>query len=295
METNMRVLMSIVMALTLCCVASGQTTGEIQAHVEYLASDDLGGRKPGSTGMDKAIEYVQGEFKAMDLDAYRQVIRVRGVTCQNTMFVLPGRTDDRIVIGAHLDHIGTARKRGDGIYNGADDNASGCALVIAMAKELVKTEPECTIEFHFYTGEESGLIGSKAYVNNPLVDIEHYRFMLCLDMVGRLRTTGLIGGEDEFPFDDAVVALFDKYPFASGITWTEDTDDSDHSPWFKVGVPALLLHTGLHDEYHQPDDEADKINYEGMLRVCEYALDIVRSIDRDIHPAPVVVSPYILH
>lgn len=290
----MLLLDALLVAVLLLSSADGQTVEDMQTHVEYLASDDLGGRAPGSDGMDKAAAYVQAEFEKLGMTAYRQEVRVRGVTCQNTIFVLPGRTEDRIVVGAHLDHLGTARGRGDKIYNGADDNASGCAMVIETAKQLAKTTPACTIEFHFYTGEEAGLIGSAAYVKTPLADIEQYRLMLCLDMVGRLQHNGLIG-IGGFPFEDVLGDLFEKYPFASDITWAKDTEDSDHSSWWKAGVPAVILHTGLHDEYHRPDDEADKINYPGMVSVCEYAVDIMKSIDRELHPPTVIITPYVFH
>jgi Zn-dependent M28 family amino/carboxypeptidase len=241
--------------------------------------------------MDKAIAYVKGEFEKLDMEAFSQIVKVRNVNCKNTIFVLPGRTDDRVVIGAHLDHIGTGRRGVDRIYNGADDNATGCAMMIAMARRLSEKELGCTTEFHFYTGEEAGLIGSKAYVKTPIAEIHQYQFMMNLDMVGRLRQPGLIG-DDEFPFASQLEPLYLEYPFAAGITWTEDTKDSDHSSWWSVGVPAVILHTGLHDDYHKPSDESDKINYQGMVDITEYALDMFVRIDRQLRPS--AVSPYVL-
>jgi Zn-dependent M28 family amino/carboxypeptidase len=282
---------ALLVAVLLLSSADGQTVEEMRAHVEYLSSDDLGGRAPGSKGMDKAIAYVKGEM--LDMEAFSQSVRVRNVNCQNTVFVLPGRTDNRMVIGAHLDHIGVGKRGVDRIYNGADDNASGCAMVIAMARQLSEKHLGCTTEFHFYTGEEAGLIGSKAYVKDPLVPLEGYKFMMNLDMVGRLRPHGLIGGPI-FPFEPVLEPLYLAYPFAAGITWTSDTEDSDHSSWWTVGVPAAILHTGLHDDYHKTSDEADKINYQGMVDITEYALDMVIRIDRQLQPPVDTVSPYVL-
>jgi Zn-dependent M28 family amino/carboxypeptidase len=230
--------------------------------------------------MDKAKAYVRDQAKALGLETYSQEVRVRGEVCHNVIAVLPGHTDDRIVIGAHLDHIGA---RGKTIYNGADDNASGSAAVLALAKRLSERKPGCTIEFHWYTGEEQGLIGSKMYCKMPLVPLKHYRFMLNLDMVGRMEKQKLIGAAP-FPYQDVLDVLYDKYLFAERTTWASDTRDSDHSSWWQVGVPAVILHTGLHPDYHRPGDEADKINYEGMVKMCHYAFDLTRLIDARLVP-----------
>jgi Zn-dependent M28 family amino/carboxypeptidase len=96
--------------------------------------------------MVQAQEYVRKYCEALGMKVFTQAVKTPGATCKNLMAVLPGRTDARIVVGAHLDHIGKNR-RGD-IYNGADDNASGCAEVLVLAGMLAKTKPGCTIEFH---------------------------------------------------------------------------------------------------------------------------------------------------
>lgn len=282
---------SLALVLLLGSVASAQTADELRAHVEYLASDTLGGRQSGSDGMSAAIDYVKAECRKLGLPVYSQEVKVRGGTCHNTITVLKGRTGTRIVIGAHLDHIGRNRR---GVNNGADDNASGSAAVLGLAKRLAAGPmPNCTIEFHWYTGEEQGLLGSKQYTHKPLVPIAQYEFMLNLDMIGKLERNRLIGGGEDFPFQAELDEMAIKYRFAKRTTWASDTVDSDHSSWWQAGVPAVILHTGLHPDYHGPGDDADKLSYEGMSAMCQYAHDLTLAVDRRLEPPAPAPSPFL--
>jgi Iap family predicted aminopeptidase len=277
---------SVVMILTLTTVASAQTAKDLRTHVEYLASPSLNGRAPGSEGMKKARKYVWDRCEELGLETYTQKVDVNGTPCYNVVAVLPGRSAlCRIVVGAHLDHIGRGNL-------GADDNASGCAAVLGLAERLSEGPHYPTIEFHWYTGEERGLLGSKTYVKKPLSPLKNYRIMVNLDMIGRLNQTRLIG-QGKFPYNPILERLYTKYPFAEEITWAEDTGDSDHSSWWKVGVPAVILHTGLHPDYHRPTDTANKINYGGISRVCDYAYDFINSVM--VKEAPFQPVPYIIH
>ena len=291
----MRLFVIAAAAAVLCCCVpvQGQTVAELRDHVEYLASDDLGGRLSASPGMKKAKDYVRGQCKDFGLTVYTQDVRVKNGTCQNVMAVIPGRDESqRIVIGAHLDHIGTRRGR---VNNGADDNASGSACVLALAKKLAVTTPPVTIEFHWYTGEEQGLLGSAHYTRKPIGDISEYKFMLNFDMVGRMNARNL-SGSDLFPFFDVLYAMYDKYDFAEDITWARDSGDSDHSSWWRAGVPAVIIHTGLHTDYHRPTDDTDKINFIGMLEVCKYGLDFVTGVSKKLGPSVVVPDePVVLY
>jgi Zn-dependent M28 family amino/carboxypeptidase len=213
-------------------------------------------------------------------------VNVQGTTCYNVLAVLPGRTDlSRVVVGAHLDHIGRGSL-------GADDNASGCAALLGLAERLSEGAHHPTIEFHWYTGEEKGLLGSKTYVKKPLSPLKNYRVMLNLDMIGRLNRIKLIG-QGGFPYDNILERLYTKYPFAEEITWAEDTGDSDHSSWWRVGVPAVILHTGLHPDYHRPTDTPDKINYGGISRVCDYAYDFINAVS--VEETPFKPTPYLIY
>jgi Zn-dependent M28 family amino/carboxypeptidase len=281
-----------IVAVLCCSPVQGQTVAELRDHVEYLASDDLGGRHPASPGMKKAKAYVRGQCKEFGLTVYTQDVRVRNGTCQNVIAVLPGRDESqRIVIGAHLDHIGTRRGR---VNNGADDNASGSACVLVLAKKLAGTTPPVTIEFHWYTGEEQGLLGSANYIKRPIGDIIEYKLMLNFDMVGRMPVPSLTGG-DSFPFDSVLQTLYTKHDFAEDITWARDTGDSDHSSWWKAGVPAVFLHTGGHADYHRPTDDTDKINFIGMLGVCKYGFDLVMGVSKKLSPSVIPDEPVVLY
>jgi hypothetical protein len=112
--------------------------------------------------------------------------------------------------------------------------------------------------------------------------------MVNLDMVGR---QGVCGWQDGFPYD--LEPLYEKYPFASDITYAQDTGDSDHSSWWQAGVPAVFLHTGLHPDYHRPTDTADKINYDGMQLVSHYAYDLVKLVI--VEETPLKPVPYIIY
>jgi Zn-dependent M28 family amino/carboxypeptidase len=244
--------------------------------------------------MKKAKDYVRGKCKELGLVVYTQPVRVRNGTCQNVIAILLGRDESqRIVIGAHLDHIGTRRGQ---VNNGADDNASGSACVLALAKKLAGTRPPVTIEFHWYTGEEQGLLGSAHYTRRPIGDISEYKLMLNFDMVGRRPPASLAGG-DSFPFDHVLQAMYTKYDFAEDITWARDTGDSDHSSWWRAGVPAVILHTGLHADYHRPTDDTDKINFIGMLEVCKYGLNFVTDVGKQLGSSPDAApeDPFVLY
>ena len=217
---------------------------ELEKDVTYLASDDLRGRAYASEGMIKATDYIYKECKKLKIDVQFQPVG----NCRNVIAWIEGSEPSKIiVIGAHLDHIGV--KRGS-IYNGADDNASGSAAVLELTRRFSKSKkPRYTISFQWYTGEERGLIGSKYYVKHPLFrDIKNHIFMLNLDMVGRA-------------------------PENLNIE-VEKGGGSDHTS-FKSFMPIVFLHTGLHNDYHKPSDDSNKINYIGLDKICDYAFDLI--------------------
>jgi len=276
---NMLIAALVALLCALVAVTNGDELSDLRRHVETLSSDEMGTRVAGSESMEKAIEYVESEIRALGLRPLKQKVKVNKGTCSNVVMTLDGGKP-RIVVGAHLD---ASDGRSRDVYNGADDNASGCAIVLALARRLRGSKPACTLEFHFYTGEEEGMKGSRTYVKAPLVGLEQYRFMLNLDMVGRLKEKQLIG-RDEFEYDAVFNTLYDRYLFAERITWCENTNDSDHAAWWEVNIPAVIVHTGLHDEYHTPDDDADKIDYDGMIKVLDYSEAIVRGVMQKLTP-----------
>jgi Zn-dependent M28 family amino/carboxypeptidase len=221
----------------------------------------------------------------------------------NVLAVLPGaKTPEEIVIlGAHYDHIGTAaagvmcrEKEGDTICNGADDNGSGTAMVLEVARAFVeaKYRPDRTIVFAHFAGEELGLYGSLALASKPpkAPPFEGGKVvaMVNLDMVGRLGEDGLaIGGVGS---SDAWMPLLDELGSREMKVVYERAINarSDHANFYRNKVPVLFFFTGLHDDYHQVGDHFEAINQAGMATIGQLVADLTRALadGADIPYAP---------
>lgn len=187
----------------------------------------------------------------------------------------PSAEDEYVVIGAHYDHIGRGERgsrdrRARGVvHNGADDNASGVAGLLELARIFHESAPRRRgILFAAFAGEELGLRGSSFYIENPTRPLEDAILMLNLDMIGRLRHDRLyLGGLDSLP-DLRREVLSELSAEALSVSGRLEADESsDHEAFLRAGVPALLLFTGLHGDYHKPTDDSQFINLEGMERV----------------------------
>lgn len=193
-----------------------------------------------------------------------------------------------VVIGAHYDHLGYGNYGGSrhvgekAIHNGADDNASGVALMIELAR-LLKNSNLNNNNYLFlsFSGEEHGLIGSKYFTQNPTIDLESINYMLNFDMVGRLSEDKKLAlfGTGTSPILDSVVNYIGKDDFnittsASGI------GASDHTSFYLKDIPAIHFHTANNPDYHKPSDLPHKINYEGMDDVLNYAYRLISELDR---------------
>jgi aminopeptidase YwaD len=191
-----------------------------------------------------------------------------------------------VVIGAHYDHLGWGGEgsRAPGVYaihNGADDNASGTAALIALAEYLGKKEDLTGHNYLFlaFSAEERGLLGSKYFVANPTFNIDQTAYMINMDMVGRLRDGALqIGGTGTAAQWNKVIenTQCEELSFKldpSGI------GPSDHSSFYTNGIPVLHFFTGSHDDYHKPEDDADKINYMGIGSIVSLIKTIMREVD----------------
>ena len=214
-----------------------------------------------------------------------------GRKLRNVIASLPGAGDlahETIVIGAHYDHLGRggwgslATGANVEIHNGADDNASGTAVLLEAARQLA-TDPNPrrrNVIFAAFTGEELGLYGSKRYVQDPLAPLADTIAMLNLDMVGRLRQDRLtvygVGTADEWPVWLSKAATGPKLGIvgeASGF------GPSDHAPFYERGVPVLHFFTGFHAEYHRPPDDVELLNIPGMRRITTLLCEMVRQLD----------------
>ena len=234
---------------------------------------------------------------SMDLDMVLSVtteIIQQEVTTQNVIALLPGSDsmlkDEYIVIGAHYDHLGWGGK-GSGsrrpdttaIHNGADDNASGVAAILEIAERLAlgKKAPKRSILFMAFGAEEMGLLGSKFFTKNPLVEKSQIKQMFNLDMVGRLNptkpslTVGGTGtgiGMEEYLRKHAIDRAFQLSTTPDGY------GPSDHAAFYVEDVPVLFFFTGITEEYHTPQDDVETINIAGEKAIADYAYDLIADL-----------------
>jgi aminopeptidase YwaD len=196
----------------------------------------------------------------------------------------PG-TERLVVIGAHYDHLGyggsgSLYTGGPAIHNGADDNASGVAGVLEIARGLLQGPAGSDYLFIAFSGEEMGLYGSKHYVKSELFDSLKVAYMVNLDMIGRLNPTErklVIDGASSSPAFSVVERLQrDSVVILPGGS---SMGSSDHMSFALEGIPSLHFFTGTHADYHKPSDDADKVNYEGIASVVGLVLDLVDSLD----------------
>jgi len=209
---------------------------------------------------------------------------------ENVIGVRPGTdpalSKETIVVGAHMDHLGYGEVGGSlaesavgkEIHNGADDNASGTAALLDLARRLPKTRR--TLVFIAFSGEEMGLLGSAAYVKDAPIPLASTVAMLNMDMVGRLEkkklTVGGMGTAEEW------ASLVPECAQRADIGIAPESDGygpSDHSSFYGKGVPVLFLFTGAHADYHRPSDDWEKIDFAGTDRITRFASEVVTSID----------------
>jgi len=189
-----------------------------------------------------------------------------------------------VVLGAHYDHLGYGEDHNSlyagsdkQIHNGADDNASGSAALIALSKTLHKSKyRKFNYVFAAFSGEELGLYGSKHLVENPPFEWKNINYMINMDMLGRLNdsTRGLtIGGFGTSPAWGQLIDLNDK-TFHIKVD-SAGSGPSDHTSFYRKDVPVLFFFTGTHSDYHKPGDDADKINFDGELKIIRYIENII--------------------
>ncbi len=263
-------------------------------HIGYLASEELAGRGLGTPGLDNAAEYIADRFKEIGLQpggddgTFFQTWEAavgpskKPYRLRNVIGIIKGSksewADQSVIVSAHYDHLGTGwpdvHKGDEGkIHYGADDNASGVAVMLELAALLKKTiEPERTIVFVAFTGEESGLLGSKHYVaaykTYPAVKAIG---VLNLDTVGRLGKGKIqvIGSGSAKEWKH----IFMGSSFVTGIESemvTQDLVSSDQAAFVAADVPGVQFFSGAHTDYHRPTDTADKIDAAGLVKVATF-------------------------
>jgi hypothetical protein len=282
--------------------------------IAYLAADRLEGRGTGTPGNDSAAAYIARRFAVLRLrpagDAFRQPFVARpaaaahsssgpvALRTQNVVGIVPGSdpvlSRQYVVIGAHFDHLGRSSEgaldpdQKNAIRNGADDNASGTAAIMELARLLAASPAKRSIVIVAFSGEEAGLLGSQYFVEHSPVPLDSVVGMLNFDMVGRLREERLIvygvATATELP------GLLDSANAATGgigrlwdaplrVTALGDGfGPSDHSSFYARNIPVLHFFTDLHEDYHRSTDDIQKINARGEAHVVDLAERVVRMI-----------------
>ena len=258
--------------------AIGNQLAELEQSIDETGKPNShllpGWRIQGESGVDRKVEQIR-----------------------NVIGVLPGTgplSEEAIVIGAHYDHLGyggdsSASPGRQEIHNGADDNASGVAALLEIARRLVAIGRPLPrkIVFIAFTGEERGLLGSAHYLKDPVVPLKDTIAMLNMDMVGRLRDNKLIvhgtGTADEF---DLLIERLNAGHNFKLVKKPGGYGPSDHASFYEKKIPALHFFTGAHQDYHRPEDDFEKINIDGIERVSRMVADAALAIaETDARPA----------
>lgn len=262
--------------------------------VSYLAGPQLKGRAPGSDGIEKAAAYIVDKFREAGLQPgaddgsyfqqWQAVVDAQGnkAPVKNIIAIIPGSDPklkgQSVVVSAHYDHLGLGWPdvhKGDAgkVHPGADDNASGVAVMLELAKILGKTlKPQRTIVFVAFTLEEEGLLGSQYFIkHSKRYPASKIIGDLNLDTVGRLGANKLLvlnsSSAREWPF------IFMGAGYVTGVTTemvTQDLDGSDQVSFIRAGIPAVQFFSGVNSDYHRPSDTADKIDAAGMVKVASF-------------------------
>ena len=277
----------------------------IQKTIHVLASDSLEGRGTGTAGEKLAAAYIQEQFKKLNIlpkgdgKSYTQAFPfksgVHGEGKEGTAYNVVGYIDNKaantIIIGAHYDHLGLGNQgssldanAANKIHNGADDNASGTAGVIELARYFQNNSKKEKYNFLFlcFSGEELGLYGSKYFSEHPSIDLTKVNYMVNMDMIGRLNAGRelSIGGTGTSPAFETILKKLTKDKFHAKLD-SSGIGPSDHTSFYLKNIPVLHFFTGSHNDYHKPSDDADKINYEGEAEVLDLIIKMVNELDSE--------------
>jgi hypothetical protein len=234
-------------------------------------------------------QYLADESATLDL-RLKTSIGDKKRTGNNIIGFINNGAPTTIVFGAHYDHLGygedgnTLHRSGEKqIHNGADDNASGTAALIELARLLKLSKEKNTknnnYAFIAFSGEELGLFGSKHFTEHPTIDLQSVNYMVNMDMVGRLNDSSktiTIGGYGTSPVWSNVFTALSKLKYFTVKYDSSGVGPSDHTSFYLKNIPVLFFFTGLHSDYHKPSDDAGKINYTGEFFIIKYIESLVR-------------------
>lgn len=267
--------------------------GVVLVNLGEMAEDVRGGyKKIRSAGIP--VIFLKDDQVAKKIKKKKEITfgvqqKEKKVEAFNVIGFLDNQKPTTVVIGAHYDHLGfggtgtgSLYKGEPAIHNGADDNASGTAALMELARYLGKREDLTGHNYLFvaFSAEEMGLLGSNYFVNNPTYDVEYMAYMVNMDMVGRMEDKRIqIGGtgtasEWRNVLDELPCKGFDYKLDPSGV------GPSDHTSFYNANIPVLHFFTGTHMDYHKPSDDADKINYTGIAEVVSLIKTVMKSVDK---------------
>ncbi len=237
---------------------------------------------------DAAKKYLHDETATLNLKLNVEITDKKREG-HNVIGYIDNNAATTVVLGAHFDHLGYGEdgnsmlRTGEKlIHNGADDNASGTAALIELARILKSGKAKnSNYLFIAFSGEELGLYGSKYFTDNPTIDLSSVNYMINMDMIGRLNdsTKALaVGGFGTSPQWASVINVNEKkLPFAIKID-SSGSGPSDHTSFYRKDIPVLFFFTGQHRDYHRPSDDADRINYEGELAIINYINSVINNL-----------------
>lgn len=302
----MRSILSLRSVIIILCVLSMNVSlyaqvqqKNLENHIQYLSADKMIGRETGRKGSHKAADYVEKYFKKYNLKpmgehGYRQPFEAKITKVKiadslrmsdNIIGFLDNGAKYTIVIGAHYDHLGTGQIGGSRdslgvgkIHNGADDNASGVAGLLELARHYTSnnTKENFNLLFIGFGAEELGLIGSKYFTNNPTLPLADIHWMLNMDMIGRYQEQNgglaIIGYGTSPAFPKIFEGVESTIKF---FTSKDGNGGSDQTSFYKKDIPVLFFHTGGHDDYHKPSDDEFRIDYQAMEAILNLGIKVI--------------------
>ena len=242
-----------------------------------------------------AEKYLSDESASLDISVKIDIADKKRVG-NNVVGFIDNGAPTTIILGAHYDHLGYGedgnsmiRNVVNQVHNGADDNASGTAALIELARLLHHSKnKKNNYLFIAFSGEELGLYGSKYFTQHPTIDLGSVNFMINMDMVGRLNDsskTVTVGGYGTSPSWGSLYNLKGKKAlYSKELSFRFDssgTGPSDHTSFYLKNIPVLFYFTGLHTDYHKPSDDADRINYNGTMHIVKHIASVIEKQDKN--------------